>query len=192
MPVEFDQDPKIQAYAHPERLELRKDELDGLGSVAFDVLANDLDGNCDTVVIEECRPLSKTKRYRLVRIVERPSLPAGAVKPVQVQAAATADAMGGEADGPEEFHLVIVDGGRGALRGTEFEEALDCIRCGACLYSCPMWRSIGGQAYGSPYSGPIGAVLTPLLEGPTSPKAAARLVAESRGVVPPRGRTSST
>ncbi len=77
-----------------------------------------------------------------------------------------------EADGPEEFHLVVVDGGRSALRGTEFEEALDCIRCGACLYSCPMWRSIGGQAYGSPYSGPIGAVLTPLLEGPTSPKAA--------------------
>ena len=74
-----------------------------------------------------------------------------------------------EADGPEEFHLVIVDGGRGALRGTEFEEALSCIRCGACLYSCPMWRSVGGQAYGSPYSGPIGAVITPLLEGPSSP-----------------------
>jgi L-lactate dehydrogenase complex protein LldF len=70
-----------------------------------------------------------------------------------------------ESDGPEEFHLVILDGGRSALRGTEFEEALDCIRCGACLYSCPMWRCVGGQAYGSPYSGPIGAVLTPLLEG---------------------------
>lgn len=70
-----------------------------------------------------------------------------------------------EADGPEEFHLVILDGGRSALRGTDLEEALDCIRCGACLYSCPMWRSVGGQAYGSPYSGPIGAVLTPLLEG---------------------------
>ncbi|MFM9019305.1 MAG: lactate utilization protein B [Actinomycetota bacterium] len=75
----------------------------------------------------------------------------------------------GEADGPEEFHLVIIDGGRGALRGTEFEEALSCIRCGACLYSCPMWRSVGGQAYGSPYSGPSGAVITPLLEGPSSP-----------------------
>jgi L-lactate dehydrogenase complex protein LldF len=70
-----------------------------------------------------------------------------------------------EADGPEELHLVILDGGRSALRGTDLEEALDCIRCGACLYSCPMWRSVGGQAYGSPYSGPIGAVLTPLLEG---------------------------
>ena len=74
----------------------------------------------------------------------------------------------GESDGPEEFHLVIVDGGRGALRGSEFEEALSCIRCGACLYSCPMWRNVGGQAYGSPYSGPIGAVITPLLEGPSS------------------------
>lgn len=71
----------------------------------------------------------------------------------------------GEADGPEELHLVILDGGRSALRGTDLEEALDCIRCGACLYSCPMWRSVGGQAYGSPYSGPIGSVLTPLLEG---------------------------
>ena len=71
----------------------------------------------------------------------------------------------GEADGPEELHLVLLDGGRGALRGTDLEEALDCIRCGACLYSCPMWRSVGGQAYGSPYSGPIGAVITPLLEG---------------------------
>lgn len=76
-----------------------------------------------------------------------------------------------EADGPEELHLVIVDGGRSALRGTEFEEILNCIRCGACLYSCPMWRSVGGQAYGSPYSGPIGAVLTPLLEGPSAKSA---------------------
>jgi L-lactate dehydrogenase complex protein LldF len=76
----------------------------------------------------------------------------------------------GEADGPEELHLVIVDGGRIALRDTEFEEALSCIRCGACLYSCPMWKTVGGQAYGSPYSGPIGAVITPLLEGTDSPR----------------------
>lgn len=70
-----------------------------------------------------------------------------------------------EADGPEELHLLILDDGRGALRGTDLEEALHCIRCGACLYSCPMWQAVGGQAYGSPYSGPIGAVITPLLEG---------------------------
>jgi len=75
-----------------------------------------------------------------------------------------------EADGPAELHLVIVDGGRSALRGTPFEEALHCIRCGACLYSCPMWRTVGGQAYGSPYSGPIGAVVTPLLEGLREPR----------------------
>jgi len=77
----------------------------------------------------------------------------------------------GESDGPQELHLVILDGGRTALRGTPFEEALHCIRCGACLYSCPMWRTVGGQAYDSPYSGPIGAVITPLLEGPTSQRA---------------------
>jgi L-lactate dehydrogenase complex protein LldF len=76
----------------------------------------------------------------------------------------------GETDGPQELHLVILDGGRTALRGTEFEEALSCIRCGACLYACPMWRTVGGQAYGSPYSGPIGAVITPLLEGTSSPR----------------------
>ncbi len=76
----------------------------------------------------------------------------------------------GETDGPEELHLVILDGGRMALRGTGFEEALNCIRCGACLYSCPMWRTVGGQAYGSPYSGPIGAVITPLLEGADAPR----------------------
>lgn len=70
-----------------------------------------------------------------------------------------------EADGPEELHLLILDDGRAALRGTDLQEALNCIRCGACLYTCPMWRSVGGQAYGSPYSGPIGAVITPLLEG---------------------------
>ncbi|MEW6583566.1 MAG: lactate utilization protein B [Actinomycetota bacterium] len=78
----------------------------------------------------------------------------------------------GEADGPEELHLVILDGGRAALRGTQFEDALSCIRCGACLYSCPMWRTVGGQAYGSPYSGPIGAVITPLLDGLTEPRSA--------------------
>ncbi len=82
----------------------------------------------------------------------------------------TGPRQAGETDGPEELHLVILDGGRTALRGTEFEEALHCIRCGACLYSCPMWKTVGGQAYGSPYSGPIGAVITPLLEGTSSPR----------------------
>jgi len=71
----------------------------------------------------------------------------------------------GEKDGPEAFHLVIVDNQRSTLLGGEFEEALNCIRCGACLNVCPVYRQIGGHAYGWVYSGPIGAVLTPLYKG---------------------------
>src|SRR5690625_4908665 len=70
-----------------------------------------------------------------------------------------------EADGPEEFHLVIVDNGRSNILGTEFQEALHCIRCAACINVCPVYRHVGGHAYGSIYPGPIGAVLTPLLGG---------------------------
>ena len=66
--------------------------------------------------------------------------------------------------GPEELHLVLVDDGRSALLGTELESALHCIRCGACLYACPVYRQIGGHAYGAAYAGPIGAVITPALE----------------------------
>ncbi|GIN20638.1 MAG TPA: iron-sulfur cluster-binding protein [Bacillus bacterium] len=73
--------------------------------------------------------------------------------------------MEGEADGPEEFHLVIVDNGRSSILGTEFQSALHCIRCAACVNVCPVYRHIGGHAYGSIYQGPIGAVLTPLLGG---------------------------
>jgi L-lactate dehydrogenase complex protein LldF len=71
----------------------------------------------------------------------------------------------GEADGPEEFHLVILDNGRSELLGGEFHEMLACIRCGACLNVCPVYRQVGGHAYGWVYSGPMGAVLTPLLDG---------------------------
>ena len=67
--------------------------------------------------------------------------------------------------GPDELHLILVDDGRSALLGTELEQALDCIRCGACLYACPVYRQMGGHRYGSAYAGPIGAVLTPALEG---------------------------
>ena len=69
----------------------------------------------------------------------------------------------GEADGPDEFHVVILDNGRSELAGTEFAEMLNCIRCGACLNVCPVYRQTGGHAYGWVYSGPMGAVLTPLL-----------------------------
>lgn len=70
-----------------------------------------------------------------------------------------------EIDGPEEFHLVILDNGRSKIIGTEFQSALHCIRCAACINVCPVYRHVGGHAYGSIYPGPIGAVITPLLDG---------------------------
>jgi L-lactate dehydrogenase complex protein LldF len=70
----------------------------------------------------------------------------------------------GELDGPEEFHLVIVDNGRSKILATPFRESLQCIRCGACLNACPVYRRIGGHAYGGVYSGPIGSILTPLFD----------------------------
>src|SRR5260370_32008329 len=71
----------------------------------------------------------------------------------------------GEKDGPAEFHLVLVDNGRTEILGSEYRETLRCIRCGACLNACPIYRKIGGHAYGSVYPGPIGALITPLFKG---------------------------
>jgi L-lactate dehydrogenase complex protein LldF len=70
----------------------------------------------------------------------------------------------GDIDGPEEFHLVILDNGRSRVLATPFRESLQCIRCGACLNACPVYRRIGGHAYGGTYSGPIGSILTPLYD----------------------------
>ncbi|BAU29448.1 L-lactate dehydrogenase complex protein LldF [Aneurinibacillus soli] len=70
-----------------------------------------------------------------------------------------------DTDGPEEFHLIVLDNGRSDILGTAYQEVLKCIRCGACLNVCPIYRHIGGHAYGGVYSGPIGSVLTPLLDG---------------------------
>ncbi len=67
-------------------------------------------------------------------------------------------------DGPEEWHVVILDNGRSNILGTKYREVLHCIRCGACLNYCPTYRQIGGQAYGFAYSGPIGAILACLLD----------------------------
>jgi L-lactate dehydrogenase complex protein LldF len=68
-------------------------------------------------------------------------------------------------DGPEEIHVVFLDNGRTRVLADEASrETLDCIRCGACLNICPVYRQTGGQAYGSTYSGPIGAILTPQLQ----------------------------
>jgi L-lactate dehydrogenase complex protein LldF len=71
----------------------------------------------------------------------------------------------GELDGPEEFHLIILDNGRSKILSGPLRESLFCIRCGACLNACPIYRNVGGHAYGGVYSGPIGAVLTPLYDG---------------------------
>jgi L-lactate dehydrogenase complex protein LldF len=69
-------------------------------------------------------------------------------------------------EGPEEFHVVIIDNGRvEILANPELRESLYCIRCGACLNTCPVYQKIGGHAYGWVYPGPIGAVLTPQLIG---------------------------
>ena len=68
-------------------------------------------------------------------------------------------------DGPEEYHVVLLDNGRTNMLGTEFQEMLRCIRCGACMNHCPVYQSVGGHAYGWVYPGPMGAVLTPSLIG---------------------------
>jgi L-lactate dehydrogenase complex protein LldF len=69
-----------------------------------------------------------------------------------------------EVDGPEEFHLVIVDNGRSKmLADPNLREALYCLRCGACLNACPVYRKVGGHAYGWVYPGPIGAIVSPML-----------------------------
>ena len=78
---------------------------------------------------------------------------------------ATGPKRADDPDGPDEFHLVLLDNGRSAMLGGPFHEALRCIRCGACLNHCPVYGAIGGHAYGWVYSGPIGAVLTPNLIG---------------------------
>jgi len=71
----------------------------------------------------------------------------------------------GDPDGPEEFHVVLLDNGRSDMLGGELRDMLRCIRCGACLNHCPVYTAIGGHAYGAVYPGPMGSVLTPLQWG---------------------------
>lgn len=68
-------------------------------------------------------------------------------------------------DGPEEYHVVLVDNGRTKMLGGKFQDMLRCIRCGACMNHCPVYGAIGGHAYGWVYPGPMGSVLTPLFVG---------------------------
>jgi L-lactate dehydrogenase complex protein LldF len=71
----------------------------------------------------------------------------------------------GDLDGPDEYHVVLLDNGRSAMLGTEFQDMLRCIRCAACLNHCPVYFTVGGHAYGWVYPGPMGSVLTPALIG---------------------------
>ena len=70
-----------------------------------------------------------------------------------------------DVDGPAKYHVVLLDNGRSAMVGTEFQDMLRCIRCAACLNHCPVYGTVGGHAYGWVYSGPMGSVLTPGLIG---------------------------
>lgn len=71
----------------------------------------------------------------------------------------------GDADGPQEFHVVLIDNGRSKLLDTPARDILRCIRCGACLGHCPVYTAVGGHAYGWCYSGPMGAALAPAILG---------------------------
>ena len=71
----------------------------------------------------------------------------------------------GETDGPEEMYVILLDNGRTNLLRKEVRESMYCIRCGSCLNACPVYKNIGGHAYGATYSGPIGSVITPHLNG---------------------------
>lgn len=71
----------------------------------------------------------------------------------------------GEEEGPDEVHLILLDNGRSAWAGGPFREMLHCLHCGSCLNHCPVYRAVGGHAYASPYPGPMGSVVSPLLWG---------------------------
>jgi L-lactate dehydrogenase complex protein LldF len=71
----------------------------------------------------------------------------------------------GDLDGPEEYHVILIDNGRSGMIGTEFQDMLRCIRCAACMNHCPVYGAVGGHAYGWVYPGPMGSVLTPGLIG---------------------------
>ncbi len=70
-----------------------------------------------------------------------------------------------DVDGPQEYHVIILDNGRSAMLGGNFRDMLRCIRCGACMNHCPVYNAVGGHAYGWVYPGPMGSVLTPSLIG---------------------------
>jgi L-lactate dehydrogenase complex protein LldF len=80
--------------------------------------------------------------------------------------------LAGRPDGPEEMHVIFIDNGRTDVLATECRDILRCIRCGACLNVCPVYRQASGHAYRAVYPGPVGAVLSPLLAGDKFPELA--------------------
>jgi L-lactate dehydrogenase complex protein LldF len=95
----------------------------------------------------------------------------------------------GETDGCEEMHVILLDNGRSRILGGPIAEILGCIRCGACLNACPVYKNIGGHAYGDTYPGPVGAIVTPGLRGVKGWKAlpdASSLCGACRDVCPVR------
>mgnify|MGYP003575256549 CR=1 FL=1 len=78
----------------------------------------------------------------------------------------TGPKQAGETDGPDEMYVILLDNGRtNLIQKKEIRESMYCIRCGSCLNACPVYKNIGGHAYGATYSGPIGSVITPHMKG---------------------------
>lgn len=77
----------------------------------------------------------------------------------------TGNRRAGDPEGPEKLHILLLDNGRTGILQGKYRDILQCIRCGACLNACPVFRCVGGHAYGGVYPGPVGSVLTPLLDG---------------------------
>ncbi|OIR19818.1 lactate utilization protein B [mine drainage metagenome] len=98
----------------------------------------------------------------LVRLLPRSATGQSITNYVSVLTGTRGDA---DHDGPEHFHIVLLDNGRSKLLGSDMQEMLRCIRCGACMNHCPVYQNIGGHAYGWVYPGPMGSILTPLLSG---------------------------
>lgn len=114
-----------------------------------------------TAGIEKLVP-SLPHAYALLRLLVRSATGADIT---QYTTFHTGPKRAGDRDGPEEFHIVLVDNGRSRMLATGLRDMLRCIRCGACMNHCVVYRQIGGHAYGATYPGPMGAVLTPALEG---------------------------
>ena len=92
-----------------------------------------------------------------------------------------------DAFGAEHFHIILLDAGRTKLIGTDMQEMLRCIRCGACMNHCPVYQNVGGHAYGWVYPGPMGSILTPTYVGPRKcarPAARVHVVQSVRRRVP--------